>query len=515
MLWDNNHFSVGGPHLEYGLRQLLAANRRQCFGLQKLSVCLRWWPSRPPYHSKYFERDKIDSHTMSLWTSAITHILGNVPKRQLSLYLICQDITEEERNAVLAPLRAFRGKLKHLALTFGYKYESTSPETTVEYIVKDILAEEAKPSTQLPFRFFDLPAETRHQILCLTDLVTPTGEVIYITGDFYHPLKIEFVDEAEDWTQASFEANTKKYVYVMCHARSDCFAYLSGYSSSCTCWKPPSSLMPVSKAMYLEAMRVLYGENRITIREEFDDWRHDDEHIYERTEEVAQINRVEHMEVSSFILRHSVPGVLGYLQDVEFVLPDIDLSSIQDLNVASYIDQDTYQHWCCAVGQLARYCRPSGLQVTVHINGSQKLETYNALLESRGRKEVFLARHFRLLAPFRQMSQMSTFSYTSNMFGTGVPAVAFGSTRRRSGKNWWDSTRGRDVYPWPRFDLFEEWLEKQIMGSGYDAAALGKYDQVPSGWLEDEMTDDWVTGVERVCHKRDYFKVALYPEGRW
>ena len=165
MLWRNNHFTVGDPHLEYGFGYLLASSPRDILELKRLSIWLRRWPTINPYWTGN-EGSYLTSKLSSLWTSAITHILTNVQNRQLRLDLVCENAREEEQKIILGPLYAFRGTLKDLALAL-WGDASASSRALARQIVLKILAYSSSHQGEVPFQYFQLPLEIRHQYFSL------------------------------------------------------------------------------------------------------------------------------------------------------------------------------------------------------------------------------------------------------------------------------------------------------------------------------------------------------------
>lgn len=130
----------------------------------------------------------------------------------------------------------------------------------------------ASPGSLRRPRLVNLPRELRLQIFKYTDLVTPWKEVtwartsggfrierprcqILIGGD-YCPLEYHHGCQFNQcWETALPEPS------IGCFCRRAHTAF----SSRCRCWRPPTPLFLVCRALYLDANRVLYNENRFIV----------------------------------------------------------------------------------------------------------------------------------------------------------------------------------------------------------------------------------------------------------
>lgn len=135
-------------------------------------------------------------------------------------------------------------------------------------------------NVQAPFRFLDLPAELRLQILSYTDLVTPFGEIEWdVSRGFYIRYWREGGYRSCDPINAHGHYGTlnpswreEPTPYLACWESSDssgcyCAAYHAAHSSirRCMCWAPPTQLVLVSRQMREDALRTFYGQNRFIV----------------------------------------------------------------------------------------------------------------------------------------------------------------------------------------------------------------------------------------------------------
>ena len=269
--------------------------------------------------------------------------------------------------------------------------------------------------------------------------------------------------------------------------------------------------MVVSKAFYQSAMAVFYGKNRIMISPL------DRKGSFPmHSGNVPFVTDVTRLAPAIFIKQHSHPEVLGHLRDIELLFPCVDMNDICDMEIEKYTGlPELREDWRTAVELLAKHANLASLQVATYISTSCLQVFGEALLKTGGDRSSLLARHKLILAPLSQLSGMARLFVHLEWPWYWSPRGGLWPMEARFWQENTESRYGEDIYPAPRIDRFEEWLERYIMGGCYDAASLGKYDQQPSAWLEDEF---WWDLFERFCEE-DIVRTAedhdaiMYPEG--
>ncbi|KAK8076261.1 hypothetical protein PG994_003533 [Apiospora phragmitis] len=236
-----------------------------------------------------------------------------------------------------------------------------------------------------------LPPEVRLNILEYTDLVTPSKEVEWSPR---RGLGITFTNhtlchaasrdtgystirrETQGWQRftscqpvlqrlpaAGQPLLTLQDSYQM---GAICGARQSGYASRCQCWMPPRALMRVSRAMYAQAIAVLYGRNRVIVVPD------DGRILCRRWVEPGTLPAMpgrSTLGAAQFLLRHRALGpaaALSQLRTLELVFPSIST------RVNFHLRPETdfvCQNWSAAVRHLReqRGDDLAGLTIIVHL----------------------------------------------------------------------------------------------------------------------------------------------------
>ncbi|OTA90548.1 hypothetical protein M434DRAFT_13866 [Hypoxylon sp. CO27-5] len=457
ILYARNSIVICHEYVEAGLQILRSLSPEQCRRLRHVYVHL---------HVNGTLDDLVGTHeipytTLSFkqivaWQGTARHILSHVEPGTLELHIISDTGDSQETRAICEPLVEFPGKLKNCELRLSSRRQNHLSALALETVKRIQGGDPASWNT--PFRFLDLPFEIRRQILEYTDLVTPYNQVqwnakkgfhtvFYLSScaledcppEYHHACKVRFCMRADHYETGSF-----------CRSRR------SAYSSSCHCWSPPGALMLVSRAVYQDAIDVLYSHNRIIA-------------MPSRGLNTSVCSRysLSRLDASRFITRHMWPGVLRHLRSLELVFPIQDEPSCPETSSPLYLD------WCFAIHHLKVHANITQLTVIVH--------TEVAPLDFEGdywppipldwTPESTLKTQARLLAPLQALRQMKHF-------------FVFVGWR-------WHWTPRCLEYGLDDLDIddkiaieIEEWLEQFVMGDGYRSSVTAKAKQIKSDWIK-------------------------------
>jgi hypothetical protein len=224
-------------------------------------------------YNLFKEKLPIQPNEIEEWKVAFERLFAYMEPNQLILHLICEEPSLMSTDRMLSGiLYLFKQSLllKSFSIRLGPKSEKLEKEA------QEIL-EEAVPhlltSNDAPFRYMDLPAELRLQILEHTDLVVPFAEVEYSAlGECYSACNTARYP-ASDFRMV---CTTIGRCYMECqgddcphHESLGCFCKLqhsvASSHPSCICWEPPTNLFLVSKQMNREASSVFFGRNRFIV----------------------------------------------------------------------------------------------------------------------------------------------------------------------------------------------------------------------------------------------------------
>lgn len=230
------------------------------------------------------------SNRLTEWLDTAKAIGPLFKPQSLDLSLSCDVADLKTAEAVAASLEHFP-TLRCCDLRLTYM-----PDAQIQGIAKQaaIRAVGQAPSPSSPFRFTDLPADLRLEILGYTDLITPLKEVEWNPKDGYYlryrdslcntrydpGLGSATCPETGDWVPDHRVPCDKDFYHHSCQfrncwrqdlAKRGCFCrrYHAAYSVSsprkCACWMPPQPLFLVCKQMYEDAQYIFFSHNRIIV----------------------------------------------------------------------------------------------------------------------------------------------------------------------------------------------------------------------------------------------------------
>jgi hypothetical protein len=467
IICTENHLVVDQRNVEYGLYFLSRLSPQVCFDMTSLSVKLY---RKAPRGSRSYGFDRT---IIRAWHAAVGHVLTHAKPGRMTLHLVCETGDSESTRLILQPLNEHPGVLKECHIRLDPFRNGCTSNLAEEAALR---AKGLDRDTESPFRFLDLPAEIRSNILTFTDLVTPTGEVQWSAKKGFGTIS------AHSWCgiglhDDSVGAVEHAFQFWACqswHPSLDvpfCRADMSAYSSRCKCWMPPKSLMLVNRSMYQDAMAVFYRCNRITVLP--------DPNAVEAYIGPGMRGR---LNASRFITRHVEPMMLSYLRHLEFVFPGAWWTGASvDPENPDFLD------WRFAIDHLRAQANLAGLKLIVHMR--LKFERYHPPPRTYDHRRIFEL-HFT-----NGGSLQFAGSKTHLLWLQPLKVLREGGLQRLFVfLEWtWHWTPSNACSPHRcRFDPspvdectkeMEVWLEKRVMGDDYDSSKMGKMGEYPGQWM--------------------------------
>ncbi|KAI1816003.1 hypothetical protein GGS20DRAFT_278236 [Poronia punctata] len=432
---------------------------------------------------------------MALWQAVARRLLSHSAPGGLEINLVCHSADQTTVSALLRPLNEYPGVLKDFHLDLGRHGDTSRSPLSSPVLAKAKLPVKYRGLLQpaKPFRFLDLPLEIQEQVLLNTDLITPYKEIYWNRRVGYQSRFNPWDREGDCHLPLEPDACGFRICTIAnCHDADclPCCTHRCGRIPSCSlCWRPPTSLMLVCRAMYDEAVRVLWRYNRVIIHpwqwasrpgpvepEMYKDsanvlWRDhtaypqpdfkppgfDYEFEYDR----GRNGTID--SVVSFI--HARPHILRRLRNLELVFG------------RSYMPSHPYaslDEWPGAIGRLGKHANVQELTIRVHFS---VLLTCNHRMEEDAIRPISnadltaeLRSEAHILKPFRALGRMKRFSVCADLDPLSeVP-----------GRNWLSEETQYKIWE-EDVKRAEIMLGRIVMGEEYQSDGPGEYE--PSRWI--------------------------------
>jgi len=486
-LYANNGIVVLCDHVDYGLGTIRRMTPEQCRSLRHLYVQLYDEESRPDCPPT--------PQLISTWRETARHILSHTDPKMLTLHLMCDTGDSKETRAVLEPLLATPATLKSCVLRLSSRHQYHLRSLAEKFAAR-IDGRTTIPSNY-GFRFLDLPPELRAKILDYTDLVTPYNQIewesvrgfrvrlptsncymadgygdLHQDTDFLHDSANPLYKGLGNLLDGPLHQSLRFFrcqPVSLWEAGSFCCRRRSSASLSCRCWIPPRPLMLVCRAMYEDAIRILYTRNRIIILPK--------DCIFNLP--ISIDSTLRRLEASKFITRHTKPHVLQHLRTLEVVFPQIHIFYFDTSN-PFYLD------WQFAVHHLREHANLSVLTVILHMSSNNPTPRRWHDYVDKELKDMVRS-HVQLLTPLRSLGGMKRlFIYLESLW-------YWGSYKKMFWIDWDGEGRLCQRPPTDPWQL-EVWLERVVMGRKYNSWVLGKRAQgQPSEWVKSEVRSQYMS----------------------
>ncbi|KAI1380495.1 hypothetical protein F4677DRAFT_407048 [Hypoxylon crocopeplum] len=452
ILASENHFEIRRSELDSGLALLRRFSPYLCSQLTTLSVYLY----RDEHPDGAQDPPLLDRH-ISAWQDAISHLLSHVGPPRLNLYLFCDTGDSEKTHAVIKPLLAFPGALKGCALRLHYV-----KQRKLSRLASDTASRAMGTQRTGSFPFLSLPTELRHAILEYTDLVMPCNHVQWsILKGFERRKLFRLTDLPRGPCCAGFPGEYDLIPPSLCPATS------SAYSSGCSCWAAPLSLMLVSRSMCVDAHAVFYSLNRFTIVP------------YSQTFGSRTFRNPEGaLDLTRFINRQVQPNPLQFIRSLDICIPVFMRSYDPSRSNRSFLS------WQDAIDQLKTHANISGLTIMIRMNTDMSENTLDESkfnlsdlcntmpstnLDSEGSdiptQEPILRRYVDFIRPMQSLEHLRHFFVYLER--------AWYLSHNRDSED--------DIHRYVRH--MESVLEKMVMGDQYDGYTMNKAELEPSYWV--------------------------------
>jgi len=346
-----------------------------------------------------------------LWQAVAERLLSHSPPGTLTIDLVCHTADFQTISAILQPFDEYPGVLRDFNVNLGRHdgVEVTSRSFFPSDALKNVklpVTYLGSPSPMQQFRYLDLPTEIQEQILANTDLVTPNREVYWHEIVGYDRRYKCWANESKLAFLSLVEDDCDFRVCTLSNCRDvDCLPCCTHrwrrHTSCLKCWRPPGSLMLVNRALYEEAIRVLWRYNRVIIYpwkpevshiavnpEMYDDsitmlWRDHGVYINYYTLPPPANPLKRHREVglqtAAFMTGHRRPHVLHHMRNFELVFGLTDFKA----------PEARKEQWRNAPAQFAKYANVKELTISVYLSKANCLLKWPRISE-----EVFVARQF-------------------------------------------------------------------------------------------------------------------------
>ena len=216
-----------------------------------------------------------DKTMLGEWISTAAYIFAHIPPSTLNFFFVCDVLTTEGAQLVLAPLLT-APLLASCAIRLA-----RNPDLALQRLARETVTAVTSPSPDgqadpAPFPFFLLPRELCKHILSFTDLVSPFQEVQYSNTKRYHLHNYSTLScgRKDCPTHASY-ACPHRNCWRRRQGRHGCFCstFHTAFWTECCCWTPPTPIFLVSREMRDLAKEVFFGQNRFILVPEAGTWK--------------------------------------------------------------------------------------------------------------------------------------------------------------------------------------------------------------------------------------------------
>ena len=395
------------------------------------------------------------------WTLTAAYIFRYIRSPTLHFHFLCDVSTPNAGQRVLAPLSTVR-PLASCAIRLARK-----PDPILQELARDTALRAMgryRPAIPTaPFRFLALPPELQKHILYFTDLVSPLSEIQYSPTRTYHLHYSTWCCDGSDCPASIHHGCAFRNCWERAGGRIGCFcsAAHAAFWTECRCWRPPTALFLVSKAVLENAREVFWGANRFVIVPEGN-------HTHGATRNVAD-RSPERMHAANFLTQVVPRGALRHLRFLEVVFPPFRTPWM-------LAHEPAYQQWQEAIEIVRDHLTLPVLTLRVYFADKRSYDhppgpPFRDTMTKERAMEIYKS-YVRVLMPLQGLKGLSKlfvhvawpWQWTER------------GSRRRIEQN--DAVRRevRDV---------EARLERMVMGVSYESDRVGKGKLGESQWMDD------------------------------
>ncbi|KAL8743364.1 MAG: hypothetical protein Q9190_004272 [Brigantiaea leucoxantha] len=438
--------------------------------------CCKTYPGRPKncdHHDRALGVScKRDQTILNEWMLTAAYIFKHIRSSVLHFHFVCDISTMDAAHCALAPLRA-TPPLASCAIRLAHEpdpiLQRLARETALHAMARDRQAN-SLPSTSStdvasPFRFLALCHELRRHILSFTDLVSPLCEIQYSPDRGYHLYYSTWCGggSSTDDPESLHHACAFRNCWQRAKGNIGCFcsAVHSAFWAECRCWRPPTALFLVSKAVLEIAQEVFLSANRFIIVPEGDGsgrWlttRAVVDHSPERTH-------------AAIFLTQVIPwGALRHLRFLEVVFPPFRMPWM-------LAHEPAYLQWQEAIEIIRDHLTLPALTLRVYFADKFPInDSFRDTMTKEQAMEIYKS-YMRVLMPLRGLKGL-------NKLFVHVAWPWEWTERGRRRRIEQRAAVERKVWD------VEARLERMVMGETYQSEDLGKRGQERSQWMDDEQ----------------------------
>ncbi|PMD38244.1 hypothetical protein L207DRAFT_567934 [Hyaloscypha variabilis F] len=272
--------------------------------------CSRHWPACCIPGSQKFVQSAVlyrKYKEMIHWKALCLHLAVSITPHQLKLWIRCELDKIETAKEIISPLKALP-----VLRSCGIRFNSDPFATELQDLAREIaleLTDRRSYALDCPFRYLDLPREIQLQVLQYTDLVT-RNDIAWCSEPPYEGPQV-FETSSLRWECNAFTSEDLYYEFKCCGKCSDgresccCFLIYTASSTTCTCWRMPSSLFLVNRQMREDSTAIFFSQNHFLILP------------------VEDIDPDQSLEILQFFYKFAIRG-RKYVQSVTWMLPEFD-----------------------------------------------------------------------------------------------------------------------------------------------------------------------------------------------
>ena len=235
--------------------------------------CCRAYPGRPKTCDRHDRRPLgnstlLDQAVIREWRQTAAYIFSKMNLPSLNFHFVCDVSNHKAAQQVLEAFSTVP-PLASCAIRLARR-----PDDALQELARVTALHAIGHRRQAPigshFRFLDLPPELRRHILEYTDLVAPLKEIQWSPDRRFHL----FYDR---WC-CSGDENCPPRLHQACQLRNCwewtgstgcfCSGVHSAFWKGCQCWKSPSALFLVCRAMLEDVRMVFFLQNRFIVMPE-------------------------------------------------------------------------------------------------------------------------------------------------------------------------------------------------------------------------------------------------------
>ena len=395
------------------------------------------------------------------WMLTAAYVFRYISSSTLQFHFVCDVSAPTMGQRVVAPLSTVL-PLASCAVRLARRpdpvLQGLARETALRAMGRD---HAATPTT--PFRFLALPPELQKHILYFTDLVSPLSEIQYSPDRAYHLHYRNFYCGRMDCPDSVHHACTFRNCWQRGEGNIGCFcsARHAAFWTECRCWRPPTALFLVSKAVLEVAREVFLGANRFIIVPEGGGSWVTCRDVVDRSPE--------RMPAAIFLTQAVPRGALRHLRFLEVVFPPFRTPWMLP-------HEPAYQQWQEAIEIVRDHLTLPALTIRVYFADRLLVDhEYGTPFRHEMTKEQAIEiykSYMRILMPLQGLKGLSRLFVHA---AWPWEWTARGQRRRRMQKDAVER-EVRDA---------KARLERIVMGVGYEYERDGKREPWESQWMDD------------------------------